>query len=214
MIVSTIFSCATICEPTAPRPATTRSCERFRTAAGALERTTAPAVVHPRPPPARSCCTGARPSATADHASISAAEGTDIQAKSAHGSSVSLFSPVSIFCWREALAARRTLLRTARASPSTEKWTSPREQRTQPATTRHVGRSSHRSNGMPSIITNGTDMMGCVAISISERATEQSSSTLFPTPMQVAKQSAMGRIVKRNSDLVGTGTACPLARER
>mmetsp|Transcript_4362 Transcript_4362/g.11628 ORF Transcript_4362/g.11628 Transcript_4362/m.11628 type:complete len:241 (+) Transcript_4362:66-788(+) len=212
-IVSTIFSCATICDPTAPRPATTRSCERFSTTAGTLDSATETASP-PREGPPSNRWTGAWPSACKDHANISIAEGRDIQARSEQGSNLSRCAPLSIFCCSEALAARRRLLSTARARPAPENCTSPREQRTQPRTTMQVGKSSQRSKCMPSAMTMGTDMMGCVAIRISVSATEQSSRTLLPTPMQVAKQIAMGRIVRLKSSALGTGTATPPRKRR
>mmetsp|Transcript_80180 Transcript_80180/g.238810 ORF Transcript_80180/g.238810 Transcript_80180/m.238810 type:complete len:226 (-) Transcript_80180:202-879(-) len=208
-IVSAIFSWPTICEPTAPRPATTKSCERFRMVAGTLESRTASTTDSLLPGSFTSRRTGARPSAAADHRTMSTAEGRDIQARSAQGSNLSLWSLVSIFCCSEAFAARRTLLSMASARPRPEKRTSPREQTMQPATTRLVGQRSLMSNGMPSMTTMGMDMSGWVAMSISVRATEHRSSTLFPTPMQVAKHTAIGRIVKRNSFRLGTGTGRP-----
>mmetsp|Transcript_120579 Transcript_120579/g.336444 ORF Transcript_120579/g.336444 Transcript_120579/m.336444 type:complete len:240 (-) Transcript_120579:480-1199(-) len=207
-IVSMVFSWATICDPTAPRPPTTKSWDRFRMQAAAPDTRTDTTIMGLCSGSVRSRLSGARPSTTADQPSMSEAEGTDIQARRAQGSNLSLCAPVSIFCCSAALRARSTLLRTASTSPSGEKCTSPYAHTTQLTTTRHVGRSSMMSKGMPSIRTIGMDTIGCVAIRISVRATEHSTNTLFPTPMQMANDIAMGRIVKTNSLFEGTGTGC------
>mmetsp|Transcript_101379 Transcript_101379/g.316033 ORF Transcript_101379/g.316033 Transcript_101379/m.316033 type:complete len:258 (-) Transcript_101379:321-1094(-) len=158
---------------------------------------------------------GAAPSAAADQASISAAEGSDAQARSAQGSRPPSSRPrARSFCCSTAFAARRTLLTAASARPSPVKRTSPREHTAHPTTTKHVGRSNQGSKGMPSRSRTGMDIIGWTAARISAKATELSSRTLFPRPMQVAKHMAMGRISNRKSLLVGIGTACPPFRRR
>mmetsp|Transcript_15195 Transcript_15195/g.43439 ORF Transcript_15195/g.43439 Transcript_15195/m.43439 type:complete len:228 (+) Transcript_15195:135-818(+) len=208
--VSASCSCPTICEPTAPRPATTRSCEKFKIVAGMLDAITMHTKGHRPLASSIILWSGARPSTAADSKTIRATEGKDIHARSAQGPNLSFCSPVSNFCCNEALAARKTLARTASARPSAEKCMSPREHRTHPRTTRQVGRRSHRSNDIPSRRTAGTDMSGWVAANVSVKAMEHMCNTLFAMPMQVAADAAMGRIAKKNSPLLGTGMTCPV----
>mmetsp|Transcript_58209 Transcript_58209/g.165516 ORF Transcript_58209/g.165516 Transcript_58209/m.165516 type:complete len:259 (-) Transcript_58209:243-1019(-) len=211
--VNTDLSCPTICDPTAPRLPTTHSWERFRTQAATLDRARDAAIPCLFFPP-ESIRMGACPSAAADHASIRAAEGRLIQARSAQGSNLSLAAPVSIFSCSAALSARAALQNTARMSPGREKRRSPKALMPQPSMTRHVGGSSFASKPMPSITTMSTERTGCMAISISVNATEHRRSTWFPKPMQMANDSAMGMITRKNSRTLGTGRACLFLRRR
>mmetsp|Transcript_65119 Transcript_65119/g.187381 ORF Transcript_65119/g.187381 Transcript_65119/m.187381 type:complete len:292 (+) Transcript_65119:349-1224(+) len=208
--VSTVLAWDTSVLPTAPRSLVTTSCARLRRTAFPHDT---PRVIHS---PRRVGVSmeaiwryGASPSVARDARSMMPTEGSETHISNVHGSNFSFVPPVINFCWRATFVDRKALAARQRINPSAEKLISPTVDTAQPITTAMVGTTNHISNGIPNITTNATVNKLVVDPTISVNATEEKPRAMLSQAMEQDAVIAIGTIMHRNSDTVGTRMGVP-----
>mmetsp|Transcript_41478 Transcript_41478/g.119599 ORF Transcript_41478/g.119599 Transcript_41478/m.119599 type:complete len:222 (-) Transcript_41478:412-1077(-) len=160
------------------------------------------------------CRIGSAPSKTSELVAIKMVEGTENHISKVLGSNRSFVSPVINFCCKLALMARKALAVDMRSMPGTEAWSSPAVESAQPVATTRIGAKSHLSNGKPMSRTINAVNTQVVDPKISAKATEVKRNAMLSAPMEIEVATAIGKIIKANSEDVGTTIGAAPCRER